>query len=148
MMGLIEKLKHFVGISNFKGFFDSYVGRGKKQPYFLLQSEWLQRYKTYESWLVEYPEIKSMLLTIAGQVMADGVFLESAGDYDRAQEAVEWCEQLNRKIGLDIMAYNSSFAMAGYGTVFLEKTWTPEFDVRVVPGQERPGSHCLHHQKD
>lgn len=136
IMTLWEKLKNFVGKSKFKGFFDHYGTKGKKKTYFLLESDWSSRYKTYESWLIEYPEIKSMLLTVAGQGIADGVFLESAGDYPRAEEAKEWCEELNRKIGLDLIIYNTLYAMAGYGTQFLEKTWTPEYDVRVVPGQQ------------
>lgn len=140
-MSIREKITNFITRGKFKGFFDYYPSGKKKQSYHLLEKGWYERYRLYDAWTVEFPEIKSELLTIAGQVMADGVFLESAqskskGEYPRAVEAKEWSEDVNRKIGLDVLIHETAYRLAKYGTVFWEKTWTPEYDVRLIPEQQ------------
>ena len=140
-MSIREKITDFVTRGKFKGFFDHYPTGKKKKTYHLFDKGWQRRFEQYDKWTVEFPEIKSELLTIAGQVMADGVFLESAqskskGEYPRAENAKEWCEDVNRKIGLDVLIHETAYKLPKYGSVFWEKTWTPEFDIRLIPGQQ------------
>ena len=134
------KLKFWKGWrvrEKFKGFFVSGATKPKKKKEFWLhERSWYDRCKYYDDIYERHPLAKSQILTIAGQLMAEGVFTEAAGDYPRAKEAQQKCDELNEQIGLDVMLYETAVIMAKYGSCFWEKTFTPKFDVRIIPMQE------------
>jgi hypothetical protein len=91
------------------------------------------------------PKVKSAILSTCGQVMAEGIFLTPAqkrddsgklSTYDRAEEARKVCEDLNDKIDVDVFTFDLALRLIKYGTVFFEKTYTPTYDVRIVPDQK------------
>lgn len=96
----------------------------------------------YQNYYNNYPKVKSALLTISGQVMAEGVFTIPAErtdtksgkteKYPRSIEAKVQIDKLNKKIKLDEMVQATAKRMVQYGTCFLEKTFDPEFSVQMV----------------
>lgn len=125
----------------FKGFFASGGKPPKKEKFWIGEKTWQARCKHYDLIFERHPLAKAQILTIAGQLMAEGVFTESAvnrqGDeYTRAKEAQERCDRLNENIGLDTILYDTAVYMAKYGSCFWEKSKEPIFDVRIIPSQE------------
>ena len=102
----------------------------------------LKYVEKYQSYYQNYPKVKSALLTISGQVMAEGVFTISAErtdaktgkteKYPRSIEAKIKTDQLNKKIKLDELTQITAKRMVQYGTVFWEKTFDPEFSVQLI----------------
>ena len=102
----------------------------------------LKYVEKYQSYYQNYPKVKSALLTISGQVMAEGVFTISAErtdvktgkteKYPRSIEAKIKTDQLNKKIKLDELIQITAKRMVQYGTVFWEKTFDPEFSVQLI----------------
>ena len=102
---------------------------------------WAQRCKHYDDLYKSHSLAKSCIRTLAGQVMAEGLFLIPAVDdegkpYARTLDATEKCNKLNRDIGLDILLHESTMKLAKYGSVFWEVTYDPIFDVQLAPQQE------------
>jgi len=120
----------------FKGFFASGATPRKKHKFWHGERTWYSRCKHYDQMNITHPLAKQGLLTIAGKVMAQGIFIEAVDDYPRAEEAAEKCRQLNDDIGLEVMVYDTVVNMAKFGSCFWEKTATPKFDVRIIPAQE------------
>jgi hypothetical protein len=92
-----------------------------------------------------YPKVKSSVISVSGQVMAEGIFLTPATrrmdsgkkePYPRSQEARRLCEELNERIRINELGFNIVLRMVKYGSCFLEKTHTPKFDVRLIPEQK------------
>jgi hypothetical protein len=101
---------------------------------------WQSRCKYYDLIDQRHPLAKSCIRTIAGQVMAQGLFLSPVVDdagkpYPRTTDAKDACDELNAQIGLDTMLYESAVTLAKYGSVFWEKSQDP-FDVRIIPSQD------------
>lgn len=137
----IERLKQRVLGEKFKGYFDTGKTKRKGRTKFHSgEHTWLERCKRYDRFYEEHPMAKQAMLTIAGQLVAEGVFTsphERDGEaYPRSELAQQHCDDLNERIGLDTMLYDSGVTMAKYGSCFWEKTWTPQFDVRLIPMQE------------
>ena len=96
----------------------------------------------YQAYYRNYPKVKSALLTISGQVMAEGVFTIAAErtdsktgkteKYPHSIEAKIKTDQLNEKIKLDELIQITAKRMVQYGTVFWEKTFDPDFSVQLV----------------
>jgi len=73
--------------------------------------------------------------------MAEGLFLTPQTDgkgepYPRTQDACDECNALNRRIGLDILLYDTVINMGKFGSSFWEKDLESTFDVRLIPQQE------------
>ena len=91
------------------------------------------------------PKVKSAMISTSGQIMADGIFLTPAmkrdasgkmAPYDRAEEARTKCEDLNDRLRINELGFAIVLRMVKYGSCFLEKTSTPQFDVRLIPNQK------------
>jgi hypothetical protein len=101
---------------------------------------WEARCRYYDGIDQRHPLAKACIRTIAGQVMAQGLFLTPVTDdagkpYPRTTDAKDACDELNERVGLDTMLYESAVTLAKYGAVFWEKSLDP-FDVRIIPMQE------------
>lgn len=126
----------------FKGFWSKGTSTIPRPTKFQIgEKTWRARCKHFDKIYTDHPLAKSQILTIAGQLMAEGVFTEAVtsdvkGEYPRAKEAKRKCDDLNEEIGLDVMLYETAVTMAKYGGCFWEKTWSPQFDVRIIPMQE------------
>ncbi len=92
-----------------------------------------------------YPKVKSSVISVSGQVMAEGIFLTPATrrtdsgkkeTYPRSQEARRLCEELNERIRINELGFNIVLRMVKYGSCFLEKTNSPKFDVKLVTDQK------------
>jgi hypothetical protein len=124
----------------FKG---GYVASGQSpKPHRINVGElsWEGRCRYYSNIDQRHPLAKACIRTIAGQVMAQGLFLTPVTDdagkpYPRTSDAKDACDELNAKIGLDTMLYESSVTLAKFGSVFWEKD-LDSFNVRIVPSQE------------
>ena len=100
--------------------------------------KYCDKYRGYR----KYPKVKSALLTISGQVVAEGLFNIPAertdpktGDtkvYPRSIEAKLACDKLAQKIHLDELVQTTAQRMVHYGTVFWEKTFQPDFHAQLV----------------
>lgn len=107
-------------------------------------------FEEYSDTMSEYyngfPKVKQAILSIAGQVVADGVFLVPAKRYNKEKnkwetypESIEaWllCEKLNKKIQIKRFLNDISKKMVKYGSCFTEKTLNPFFNIRLVPNQK------------
>lgn len=102
-------------------------------------------YEKYSILAARYPKIKSAVMTISGQTVADGIFLQPAHrrdpdtgrdvDYQRSLEAAALCEKLNRRINLKDKIFRTASHMVKYGTCWWEKSWEPELDADLVHQQ-------------
>lgn len=125
---------------SFKG---GYVGTGsnlKTRKINPGELSWESRCKYYDGIDQRHPLAKACIRTIAGQAMAQGLFLTAVTDaegksYPRSLDALDACNELNAKIGLDTMLYESAVTLAKYGAVFWEKSVDP-FNLRIIPCQE------------
>jgi hypothetical protein len=126
----------------FKGYVD--VGTGQKSgphKFNLGDHSWSERCKYYDNLCDTEPLAKSIAMTIAGQLMAEGMFIvendlihdESGG---RAKDAAEEIEQLKEDIKLETQVYDSTINCVKHGTVFFETAKTPRWDMRIIPFQE------------
>jgi len=120
----------------FKGFFAVGATPQKRTKFWASERTWQARCKHYDQMYITHPLAKQGLLTIAGKVMAQGLFVEAVDDYARAEEAAEKCRQLNDELGLDVMVYDTVVNMGKLGSCFWEKSFDPVFDVRIIPAQE------------
>ena len=121
----------------FKGF---WVTSGNKSQQFIKfnpgQYSWHERCSHYDKLLAENTMAKSCSWGLAGRVLQNGLFLEPVDKYPRAIEAMEQCEDLNDRIGMRSLLYDTIAVWAAHGSYFWEKTFEPTFDVKVVPQQE------------
>lgn len=141
MRNPLKALAERVFGERFKGYFDTgKTQRGKHTKFYSGEHTWLERCKNYDRIYEHHPMAKQAMLTIAGQLVAEGVFTTPAernGEaYPRSEEAQQRCDDLNEQIGLDTLLYDTGVIMAKYGSCFWEKTWTPQFDIRLIPMQE------------
>jgi hypothetical protein len=121
----------------FKGFWAS-PGTTEAKPHKFNpgQYNWKERCNHYDVLLAENSMAKSCAWGLAGRVLQNGLFLEPLDKYDRAMEARDRCEELNERIGMRSLLYNTIALWATHGSYFWEKTDTPTFDVKAVPQQE------------
>jgi len=124
----------------FKGFFVSGGPARKRKSFWLGEKSWSDRCKYVDQIYEDHPLAKAQILTVAGQLIAEGVFTEVAYEdgphQTRSEEAKDKCDDFNERIGLDTMLYETAVRMAKYGSCFWEKTSEPVFDVRLHPNQE------------
>jgi len=124
----------------FKGFFISGASTRRKRKFWAGEKSWLKRCRYYDTIYERHPLAKAQILTIAGQLCAQGIYIEPASvgkvHEARAKEAAERIRQLADEVGMIIMLYETAVGMAKYGSFFWEKTWTPKFDIRIIPSQE------------
>lgn len=124
----------------FKGFFASGQPTRRPRKFSTGELSWKKRCQYAEAIMNRHPLAKSQILTIAGQLMADGVFTEvshTEGPHARrAEEAKDIIDDFNRQIGLDTLLYDTAVNMGKLGSCFWEKTDTPTFDVEMFTQQE------------
>lgn len=134
-LGLKEKLKGFLHFVPFAS---------KSRNFFMLRGKgWESRCKHYDDLYEQYPLAKNSVDTIAGQLIAKGVFLEAVDDTDEAKNALELCEQLNKRLKINVLLHNTAFHMSKYGSCFWEKTRSPIWDMRVIPDQHLVVPHKI-----
>ena len=127
-------------VETFKG---GYVGTGltiKARRINVGELSWEAKCKYYDNITQRHPLAKACIRTIAGQVTAQGLFLTPVTDdegkpYPRTNDAKDVCDELNARIGLDTLLYESAVTLAKFGAVFWEKSTDP-FDLRMIPSQE------------
>jgi len=124
----------------FKGFFVTSGHPTAKRKFWQGEHSWEARCAYYNQIYERFPLAKAQILTIAGQLTAEGVFTEAAyteGPHKQSSDnAKDKIDDLNEQIGLDTLLYETSANMAKYGGCFWEKTWQPTFDTRIIPMQE------------
>ncbi len=125
----------------FKGFFATGQSPIPKQRVFWLgERSWAERCKRNLTTYMSFRLARSQILTIAGQSVADGIFLQPATEDDphvqRAKDALFECEQLNKRLRIRSKLHDTFFFMALNGSCFWEKTTEPTFDARIIPQQE------------
>lgn len=124
----------------FRGYFATGQPTHRRRKIHLGEYSWRKRCKYAEQIVQQHPLAKSQILTIAGQLMADGVFTEAAyteGPHKRrAEEAKDHIDELNKKIGLDTLLFDTATDMAKLGSCFWEKTETPIYDVQRFTQQQ------------
>jgi len=122
----------------FKGFFDTgYGAKPTRKHFYLGEHSWLDRCTKFDRLCEAHPLAKQTLQALGGQVIANGIYVQPTEDYARAKEAAEIIEKLNDEIHFKQLLFDASRYMGKYGSCFLEKTWTPTFNVRIIPQQER-----------
>ena len=119
----------------FKGFWVN-LGGQKPKRFTLGEKSWIGRCRHYTDLLDTHPLARSCVDGIAGRVLEEGVFLEASGDYERAEDAKVQCEELNDRIGIESLLYDTISLWIPHGSCFWEKTDTPVFDARLIPNQE------------
>lgn len=94
--------------------------------------------RRFDDYCNKYPKVKSALLTIAGQVVADGVFTSIEEEYPRAVEAKKVCDQFNKRVGMYLLVRKTALRMAKYGTAFWELDFNDVngLNVQLIPHQE------------
>ena len=111
----------------------------KRKHYYPGEHTWQSRCEYYDGIIERHPLAKSQNLTVAGQITADGIFVEAAyteGPHaQRSKEALDLIEQLNKKIGIETLVYDTACQMHKYGSSFWEVSPDP-FDVRLHPFPE------------
>jgi len=111
----------------------------KRKHYYPGEHTWNSRCEYYDTIIERHPLAKSQNLTVAGQITSDGVFVEVAyteGPHaTRSKEALDLIEQLNKKIGIETLIYDTACQMHKYGSSFWEISPEP-FDVRLHPYPE------------
>ena len=92
----------------------------------------------FDDYCNRYPKVKSALLTVAGQVVADGVFTAVEDDYDRAKEAKQICDKFNKRVGMYLKIRKTAMRMVKYGTAFWELDFNDVngLNVQLIPHQE------------
>ncbi len=122
-----------------KGFFESFKAKTPKQE----RPDWtifnFQKYcERFDDYANRYPKVKSSLISIAGKVAGEGIFLIEAGDYPRAIEAKEYCEKFNDRVGIYLKVRQVAYRMAKYGTAFWEKDWSDVngLNIQAIPRQQ------------
>ena len=74
---------------------------------------------------------------MAGRVLENDIYLEAAGNYPQAQEALQACLAFNKRVGIKPLIYNMvGVNLAPHGSAFWEKTLDPVFDIKPIPNQE------------
>ena len=129
----------------FKGTFDTlgttYKGR---QTFYLGQHSWAERCKKFNQDYERHSLAKQAMISLGGQIIAEGLYLQPVTRviddkeqaYPRSEEAVKKCEDLNERIDIKNLLFETGKQMGKYGSHFWEKTLTPEFNVRAIPFQE------------
>jgi hypothetical protein len=98
--------------------------------------------KRFDDYCSRYPKVKSALYTVAGQVVADGIFTslpESIKDtYPRAEDAKQVCDAFNKRVGMYLKIRKTALRMAKYGTAFWELDWNDVngLNIQLIPHQE------------
>ena len=94
--------------------------------------------KRFDDYTRRYPKVKSCLMTIAGQVVADGVYTTTPEDYERAKEAKKVCDTFNERSNMYCLIRQTAYRMAKYGSAFWELDWNDVngLNARCIPHQE------------
>jgi len=123
----------------FKGFFFS-GGTTRKGKVYPGELSWQSRCQHYDQIVERHPLAKQGLLSIAGKVVEQGIFTKAAYDDGphavRSEEAKDKCDELNKRLGLNVMLYDTITTQMKYGSCFWEKSFSPVFDARIIPMQE------------
>ena len=126
----------------FKGTFDSLGTPYKsRNAFYSGQHSWLERCIKYHKDYERHPLAKQAMIALGGQIIAEDIFLKPAVNsegkpYPRSEEIAEKCEDLNERIQIKQLLFETGKQMGKYGSHFWEKTWTPQFHVRAIPSQE------------
>jgi len=134
------------GRQGFLEAFKSVPQHSVDSPISFTQFDFEEYSDTMSRYYNEFPKVKQAILSIAGQVVADGIFLVPAKRYNKDAERWEnysesvegWlqCEKINKKIQIKRFLNDVSKRMVKYGTCFTEKTFDPFFDIRLMPNQK------------
>lgn len=122
-----------------RGFFESMKSTLPKQH----RPDWtnfsFEEYSArFDEYTSKYPKIKSALITISGQVVADGVYTRIEEKYERAEEAKKICDKFNKRVGMYLKIRKTALRMAKYGTAFWELDFNDVngLNVQLIPHQE------------
>lgn len=77
-------------------------------------------------------------LTIAGQVVADGIYTSITEKYDRAIDAKQVCDDFNKRVGMYLKIRKTASRMVRHGTAFWELDWNNVngLNVQLIPHDE------------
>lgn len=121
----------------FKGFFVTGGTASRKGRLYPGELSWQPRCQYYDKIVERHPLAKQGLLSIAGKVVEQGIFTKVAYDdgphATRSQEAKDKCDELNKRLGLNVMLYDTVVTQMKYGSCFWEKNFSPVFDTRIIP---------------
>lgn len=101
------------------------------------------------------PQIKQAVTGIAGQSMGEGTFVIPAErrnkegiliTNDRSRKALNLIEQLNRRMNITKLIFDSTLRMMSYGTDFLEITLSPVFNTQIINPRNQPFLQPLFHK--
>lgn len=121
----------------FKGFWASGGTASTAQKKFYPgQFPYSERCRHYDELLDGNANAKSAVWSAAGRTLENGLFLVATDKYDRAIEAKERCEELNKRVDIETLIYNTIVQLLAHGSCFWEKSIDPIFDVRLIPNQE------------
>lgn len=136
-------LRQMLGLVK-KGIFESFKARTPKHE----RPDWtrfnFQQYsRRFDQYYTDHTDVKAAVLTIAGVLTAEGIFVKAAGDYDRAKEAAEKIEQFNKRTRIDSMIYETAIRLTKYGTCFWEKDFSAVhgLNIQLIPHQEHMRPH-------
>ena len=102
-----------------------------------------------------FPQVKSAVTGIAGQAMGEGTYILPAELVDedgvtytnkRSIRAAKLIKQLNKRINIDQIIFDSAFRLAVYGTNFIEKTYTPVFNAQLVNPHHQPNLQPIYEE--
>ncbi len=94
--------------------------------------------KRFDDYATRYPKVKSCLLTIAGQSVAQGIYTVIPEEYDRALQAKAICDDFNKRVGMYLQTRKTVYRLVKYGTSFSELDWNNVngLNMRPIPHQE------------
>ena len=115
--------------------------RPERKTFYLGEHSWYDRCRQFDRIVEANALARQTILALGGQIIAEGIFPQPITDddaktYPQAQRALKAVEDLNSRIKLKRLLFETAKTMGKYGSCFWEKTWTPSFDVRVIPQQE------------
>jgi len=116
----------------------AYVDR---KQFYLGQHSWAERCDKFNKLYERHTLAKQAMIALGGQIIAEGLYLQPVTGlddkpYPRSEEAAAKCEELNERIDLKSLLFETGKQMGKYGSHFWEKTFTPQFNVRAIPNQE------------
>ena len=154
-MGLIQRL---LGKPNYWTITELFKGdkRGASnwETYNWMNNFDFAKYCKKQAYAIEgNPQIKSAVTGIAGQTRGEGTYVvpakrrDESGKQtvnDRSKKATQLIEQLNRRIDIDQLIFDTAFRMVGYGTCFWEKTDNPTYNVQNINPHHQPNLKPLY----
>ncbi len=125
----------------FKGFFLVSGAEDKPKRFNPGEKSWEARCKHYGEIYDSYGLAKAQILTVAGQLVANDISFQPVDGSARAKEAVKACEDWNAEVNMRSLLYDGTVSIGKYGSCFWERTYEPEYRVRMMPQIEKVEPH-------